>query len=102
MLAKLFEQVKNPTTAITALALAGFLFLSTTVVSQQNALASQQAAFNAQLAEHDRVTDEITDAIEELLKEQQYANSVSIKLLREVCYSTARTDDQRRRCVDLR
>lgn len=102
MFAKLLEQVKTPTGAITAIALALVGFLSTTVVSQQQTMVTQQVALAAQLAEHDRKADAIADALADLLKEQQYANAMSIKLLREVCYSNARTDEQRRRCVDLR
>lgn len=99
---KLFEKVKTPTGAIMAIALVLVGFLMTTVVGQQREADAQHVAIVATLAEHDKKASELVAAIEELLEEQKYANSVSIKLLREVCYSSARNDEQRRRCVDLR
>lgn len=101
-MAKLFEQVKNPTTAIIALALAGFLFLSTTVVTQQQTIQAQQTAVAAKVFEHDQKTEALVSALQELLKEEKYANAVSLKFLEEICYINAKNDGQRQRCRDLR
>jgi hypothetical protein len=106
MIPKLLAYAKSPTVAITAIALTLVGFLSTTVVNQQTTIAAQQAHFQERLDEHTARTDKLIEGIIEaqnqLLKEQVYANSVSIRMLREICYSNAKDDTQRRRCVDLR
>lgn len=103
---KLLSYVKSPTVAITAIALTLVGFLTNTVVTQQGVIANQQNVFQEKLDEHARKTDQLVEKIiqaqELLYKEQVYANSISISMLREICYSNAKDDDQRRRCVNLK